>query len=369
MSWSGLCPKFKKNRPITEEEIESHLDVKQPLDILPNHGVSVIKMNSTYLDTVDKFYAWKGQLTAPTLFGAFPIFGGFTIYVLYLIYENTKVIRDDGFDPTTGLLFFIFMFWIVIAACCWISLRECFKWTHYPIRFNRKTRTVYVFRLDGSILKASWDKLHFNLAKGLMGTGDWEIHAHVLSEDKKTVLETFGLAVATEFKDYTLAHWEFIRRYMEEGPEQCYYNPDKGYKLGEVNTSHLTFCNDVDGKRESSKFSHQRIKLNYYGNEWYYYAGYLLIKSLAFSRVLAMKSCKVPQWSAEIEAECPIAADDPYVVTAANNVKMTLSYGELPSQPKEKREQPQKEIKFRADDADNTKSKKKKNPNLPRHRQ
>ena len=82
-----------------------------------------------------------------------------------------------------------------------------------------------------------------------------------------------------------------------------------------------------------------------------------------------MKSCKVPQWSAEVEAECPVDADDPYITTAADNIKITLMYGEVPSQPKNKRDQPPKAIKFRADDADDPKKRKKKNPNLPRHRQ
>lgn len=377
MSWSGLMPKFKKNRPLTEYEIEDKLEIKTRRDDIPNHGVSVIKMNSTYMDTVDKFYAWKGVLTAPTLFGAFPIFGGFIIFITCLTISSLYIdIKGNSEDIIFGFWVFITLLLSGLTFCCWVSLHECFKYTHYPIRFNRQNRMVYVHRLDGSILKASWDKLHFNLARGSMGTGDWEIHAHVLSEDKQTVLETFGFSVATEFKDYTLNYWEFIRRYMEEGPAQCYYDPDKGYKLGEVNTSHLTFCNDVDGKRESPKFSHQRIKLNFYGNVVYYYFSWPFIKLLCFARVLAMKSCKVLQWPEEVEAECPIAPDDPYITTAADNIKITLVYSEVPKYPKElrdlpieQREPPPKAIKFRADDAGDPKKKKKKNPKLPRHRQ
>lgn len=369
MSWLDLLRKFKVNRPLTEKEIKNHLEVKKSLDILPDHGLSVIKMNSTYMDTVDKFYAWKGDLTALTLFAVLPVLGGFIIYISYLTILGLYIdINNDTENIIFIFLSCITVFGAGIAASCWISLKECFKYTHYPIRFNRQNRMVYVFRLDGSILKAPWDTLHFNLTEELMRSRfryffeEWGICAHVLSEDKQTVLETFGLAATTLSKYYTLARWEFIRRYMEEGPKQCYYNPDKDYKLGDINNSHLTFCNDIDGKRESATFNPQRIK-------WYYYACYPLIKLSAFPRLLAMKSCKVPQWPAKIEAECPIAVDDPYIVSAAGNVNFILSYAKAASQAKEKRNQPHKGIKFRADDTDAPKPKKKKKPNLPRYRQ
>lgn len=56
-----------------------------------------------------------------------------------------------------------------------------------------------------------------------------------------------------------------------------------------------------------------------------------------------------------------VTPDAPYITTAANHTKITLTYGELPSQPKDKRDQPPKEIKFSVGDTDD--------PKLPKHRQ
>lgn len=42
----------------------------------------------------------------------------------------------------------------LVAAGIYLFTRDAFTYTHYPIRFNRKNRQVYVFRLNGTVLKA-----------------------------------------------------------------------------------------------------------------------------------------------------------------------------------------------------------------------
>jgi hypothetical protein len=54
MSSMGLIEKFKLNRPLTKQEIADHLPQKQATRSKPFFQLSVIKMNSTFLECVGK---------------------------------------------------------------------------------------------------------------------------------------------------------------------------------------------------------------------------------------------------------------------------------------------------------------------------
>lgn len=109
-----------------------------------------------------------------------------------------------------------------IALFMWFLRKEFFRHTHYPIRFNRNNRMVYVFRLDGTVLAVPWDEVFFTLCPAQM-RGVWEVRGHVLAEDQNTVKETFVLSyygqlsktelactgTKIEESDHVRRHWEF----------------------------------------------------------------------------------------------------------------------------------------------------------------
>ena len=55
--------KYPVDRRITRQECDDQLHQKQHLDIEPAYQLSVIRMNSTYLELVDKYFGWKGFIT------------------------------------------------------------------------------------------------------------------------------------------------------------------------------------------------------------------------------------------------------------------------------------------------------------------
>nr|WP_320130957.1 hypothetical protein [uncultured Holophaga sp.] len=57
-----LC--FPINRPLTEQEIEDHLEQKVPRKVVPDYMGSLIKTNITYMETLDIFFHEKGRMTA-----------------------------------------------------------------------------------------------------------------------------------------------------------------------------------------------------------------------------------------------------------------------------------------------------------------
>ena len=145
MYYSGLLPKFKVNRPLLEEERENHLPTDKALNIEPTSALSVTRVNSTYLEVTDKFYPWKGFFTAISLF--VPIMGALMVFApwqafFFHIYDQVM----DGDDKFLDLFLLSIGSLIGVAVLIlgvWCSRVESFRYTHYPIRLNRKNRKVY----------------------------------------------------------------------------------------------------------------------------------------------------------------------------------------------------------------------------------
>jgi len=295
MSSEGLFTRYPINRLLTGEEIRNRLSQKEPSRSPPHDRLSVIKMNSTFLECCDIYFGKRGKKTAAFL--------GILIIGLYIFQDLilSFLFQHPDIDNDTRPAALLIIFFLVLVFGFILLRHELFKWTHYPIRFNRKTRMVYVFGQDGTVLCESWDKLCFVLSK--CRNGKYEIRAHCLAEDDDTVLETFSLPYESTYSirekvPDIFSQWEFVRRYMEDGPE----------KLVRV----LKFTMNVAEKRETYYDGYQRLG-----------AGlppvlFVLFSPLTFfyaiGRWLSMQSSEIPVWPAEIEAECAIAPDDPYQV-------------------------------------------------------
>ncbi len=330
MELSGLLGKYPVNRSLTAFEREFQLKQKQRLSIVPHYQLSVIKMNSCYLETVDKWYGWKGVVTtiaaiALILIDGFLGWGGVQwilegLGVFPSLLEPT-VLLANGIAMT--LLCLLFSFGLI-----WLLRKESFAYTHYPIRFNREKRMVYVFRTDGTILSISWDELFFTLAN-VGPWNKWEVQGHVLHSDNNTVLETFplsyvGLVRARDIvstakqgapDDPVRAHWEFIRRYMEDGPEEI--------------SKQVQFCMPIDIGRENFRLCFERVFANFAGAPTLLYlAMFPFCLLIGTFRLLAVYSSKVPTWTEEVEASCTVENDDPFAIRGAANGERVAVYPE-----------------------------------------
>jgi hypothetical protein len=89
-----------------------------------------------------------------------------------------------------------------------------------------------------------------------------------------------------------LAHWEYFRRYMEEGPA--------GLPTPEI-------LLPIENRREPFLYGVQRL----WGMFGPFSVVFLPVSTLAgVFRWIAMRLSRLPRWSAEIEAECRVAPDD-----------------------------------------------------------
>jgi hypothetical protein len=304
MDFTGMFLGYKKNRPLTDEERELQLKQKMRLDIEPGHDQCVIRTNSTYLESVDRYYAWRGATAAlGFVLLAMGFFGGIDAI-------HIDVTKNSG--GSLPIVLDVLYYGAICAVGVAIQKTESFTYTHFPIRLNRKNRKVYVFRPgrpNKPILVADWDKLFFTLGRCNRGATDlvpaWDIRGHVLSEDKNTVLDTFAFSVFSTDQNELRSHWEFLRRYMEDGPEDA-------YKRVEV-------CMPLNGQREALKVGASQFLGNFKGSPIVLFLFIPLILLAVPARWLAQQTDRIPVWPEEIERECRIEPNDPYVKDASMN--------------------------------------------------
>jgi hypothetical protein len=316
MEYSGLLPKYVVNRRLSEQERSLQLKQGQRLNIEPLYQLSVISMNSTFLESVDKWFAWKGMLSIVT-FGFLVIFGvGIGGAALDLFLQGIGAVYTEN-DQLETLLYgsgYLVMVAAVIYVLCWILRKESFAYTHYPIRFDRKARMVHVFRTNGSTLSVPWDNVFFTLGE-LKQWKEWEVRGHVLKEDGVTVEETFSLsyigtfdAAASVFNpdrvaadDYLRAHWEFIRRFMEDGPDAV---------IGQVQ-----FCMPISDKKETIGNGFERVCANIASAPaLVYWMLWPFCMLTGIGRIFAMRTSKIPRFPEHVLAGSKVEPNDPYAI-------------------------------------------------------
>ncbi|MBS9439866.1 hypothetical protein EAE91_22760 [Photorhabdus noenieputensis] len=311
MKWNILYNPYKLNRPLTWVEKHDQLCQGKPTKITAKYGLyivdhdTVIRMNSTYMETVDKYYREKGFVSSlhATVFCCFLgmalYFTGETIYLSILngaIKENTLIGFMIMIPATAFFLYFSGRF----------ILKEWFAKTHYPIRFNRKTQMIHVYRFDGTVLSVPWKEVFFTPTIGGGKWPEWSISGHILADDQETVLDTFSLGLSGDL-ELMPGYWEFIRCYMEE---ECL----------QEQADIIALCPPIEKQKESYIFGLQYLMRMGSRLAWLFGLVMLpifLITSVA--RYIAMQTSKMPQWTQEVEEACQVDPDDPINVSAANN--------------------------------------------------
>ncbi len=310
MHYQGIVPlrPFPVGRRLNEQDQAYRLLQGSRIETSePYSDLSVIKLNSTYLELVDKYYLGKGWMTlmANGIAVMMILFG-----LWFLTFGFEKAAAGDSAGAISGALAALLL-WLVSAVGIWLARFEWAYYTHYPIRLNRQTKMVHVFRKDGTVLNIPWDEVFFTLDHDARY---WEIRGHVLKADGETVKETFALGTFSAFNRgeglrKLHAHWEFFRRYMEEGPEAV-----AGYVKQAL---------PINRKRESFRVGYEVLATGYrHPNPILSLIGWIQWPLLALSSVgrwVAMRISRVPEWPEEIEAVNQVALDDPYDIDARIN--------------------------------------------------
>ncbi|WP_219905178.1 DUF6708 domain-containing protein [Pseudothauera lacus] len=305
MEFEGLISSYPANRPLTREEIEDYLPVDRRNDVEPQSQLAAIRANSTFLELTDKFFGAKGQASLVALLVIGISILAMAAALISVVDGIEQASQQEMLDGMAFLAMTTLIFMPLFGAGLWFLLSESFSLTHFPIRFNRRNRMVYVFRTNGSVLCAPWDELFFTLCRQPRGGGLslWEVRAHVLASDGTTVRETFALPFAARrHEPALLSLWEFVRRYMEDGPQDT--------------VPRIARLTPISQQRERFWHGCRRLWSELVGGApMPVMFGLLapLFTPLAITRQFAKWTSRIPVWPAEVEAACEIAADDPYV--------------------------------------------------------
>ncbi|WP_155628972.1 DUF6708 domain-containing protein [Burkholderia stagnalis] len=302
----------KKQRPLTEQDREWCLPINRRAGD-PHASAMVIRMNSTYLELVDGYYSNRGLMSFIGVF-VFSIIAWFTMTIWGLVvcgsYFDPNWDGSDEFEmlATSIGLTVIQVFVLTGFVMFYRKIGEWFGCTHYPIRLNRRTRMVYVFRGDGTVLKASWDDVYFALRVNMQAAGVRTLGiCGLVLKDPKTVEEMFVFGYASTSRENCLRHWEFIRRYMEAGPRAVLNAPGLGLYL------------PIADKRETLYQGWIELVSNDAWNPVFKWVMSPFHVAFFIGRLVNRVTSKVPIWPADVEAECRIEPGDPYVRDSSLN--------------------------------------------------
>lgn len=311
MTYKRTVKTVRAERPLSELDRQWQLPIDQQAE-KPHASDRVIRMNSTYLEMVDGNYEGRGAMSATGLFvlciALWVIFSFWSMAFSDLL--NPHWNRDEILPMLSTTSALTVMSLLPAYGIAWFNRRsgEWFGYTHYPIRFNRKNRMVYVFRGDGTVLEAAWNKIYFTLheAKKLGGI-TWLGISGLVLKDAQTVEEQFTFGYSAISEDNCKRHWEFVRRYMQDGP------------LTVMHAEGFTYCLPIADKKETPYQGWVEL-LSTMGTSTVLRT--VMIPFFAFfliGRMVANATCKVPLWPADVETTCRIDPHDPYARDSSSN--------------------------------------------------
>lgn len=284
------------------------LDKNHTYDVPLYPQRTVVQFSSTYMELTGRQDRIRGDVTSWGLF-----FFSLVSYGIYGMGAIYFMILPNSLPLSLIIICFILILLAILTHVLPLITTELFTYTYLPIRFNRKTRKVYVRQANRRVEIFDWDELKFYMATTYKDGGD--IRGIILADDGVTIKKMFSLPfVYLSASDYLIYHFEFVRRYMEGDDQQ----------LAEVKNA-IRYIHPVHKKRETPLVSFQRAfidLLNPFDNLEYPKQAFepdigtaaILIPTWIryLGRLLSINTSITPKFSPEIEAEFQIDPNDPY---------------------------------------------------------
>ena len=302
----GRFPKFKVNRKLTEAECNTHLNQDTPVDNQVHFQFSAnscaefmttIKMNSSYLEVVDRLYVRRGTY----------MFGGAVFLWLALFVTALAIVIPNN----SPMIYYVPLVGTVLSVTYGLAYfflkQEMFNWTHNPIRFDRRNRMVYAFLYHKKmVVTVPWEKVVFCLGSNKdYKHEEFDIRGHVMADDGQggvNVIATFALGHITNDRYELIRYWDFICIYMGRGPEEL------------VDT--FRFCLPIADRKEPLVWG---INNDIRQLGPLFYVMFPISVLCVVGRFLAMLTSRIPVWPDWVEEHCHIDPNDPYVRDASTN--------------------------------------------------
>lgn len=281
-----------------------------------NHNFSFVKMNSNFIELINKDYIWKGKLLIFLLtlgFGSLFLFL-FLFKLVFIDYGEFDIVIYFGAFIVCGGFFYIFltMFFPFFKY-------DFLKNIYTPIVVNRKNNKLFYLGGDNKLIELNLDEIYFDVFKtqGIAGLPIYELHGYKIEND--IIVEDIQIGAPSFFKDNIEGLLGFIKTYVEQGPQPLYFL--HGVNEPEIDgLKKLTYCYDIYDKRESFKQSWETVYVNHFQTPLLsiFFAIPELIRFIGRRLTLIFSEKSV--WSEELKQRNTIDEDELYIVTAKDNL-------------------------------------------------
>lgn len=285
--YTGWMREFPQGGFLSPQENASRFSPKVEQDVAPDERASLVHFNSTYVDLIDRRFRLRGMVsTTMVLLGTIGLFllGFFLLFTLVI-----PNLEGDFWD---------WVMYAMVAVCVvgapvlfWhTTLKyEFFTYVWYPTRFNRRNRMVYFFTggKEGAV-RVPWDDAVFYIGRGT--TQDFLRDLRCSIVDDRVVKRTFAVGHYFDDEQKIKGIWEFVRRYMENGPEAVVDSIDDRQMNLSVKPSWRNCYLFVVASLGPAMLGARFVLMP-------------LLLPLVLCRWLVLKSCRMPVWPQWVEDE------------------------------------------------------------------
>ncbi|MEK7739544.1 MAG: hypothetical protein AAB326_05885, partial [Pseudomonadota bacterium] len=155
-------------------------------------------------------------------------------------------------------------------------------------------------------------------SQGVVGLPLYELHAYIL--DGEVIKHDIQLGTPNIHKDHIEGFLLFIKTYVEQGPEPLYYRKGIDDPEQEV-LSKLTYCYDIQEKNEPFSQSWQTVFINHFQTPLFAFFFAIPEFFRFFGRRITVVFSKPFYWSEQLKKDNSVDENDPYIVTAKDNLK------------------------------------------------
>jgi hypothetical protein len=241
-------------------------------------------------------------------------------------YLSQHIFLKDGVEDevfvihTSAIIVICSALYIFITMFISFLKFDFLKPLYLPVVINRQKKTMTVCSDGNNTTQFLLNDLYFDIvhSQGVVGLPLYELHAYIL--DGEVIKHDIQLGTPNIHKDYIEGFLLFIKTYAEQGPEPLYYrkgidDPEQDYK------SKLTYCYDIQEKKESFKQSWQTVFINHFQTPLYALIFALPEFVRFFGRRITVVFSKPFYWSEQLKKDNSVDENDPYIVTAKDNLK------------------------------------------------
>ena len=286
ISWNA---RVKADRTITDDEKLDLLPKQRNDYVEATDRGSLLQFNSTYTEYVDPRFFIRGSLASLGALGGV-LFSLYCVFVInyYAFPSNDYFVKSVAIISTCIAFLFMLLFFLSVIKY------DFFTYTAYPVRFNRKNRKIYVFRppKEGGVQVFSWDEVNFYINR-VKNHPHRHLIGHVMDGD--FIKFSFVVGMAHVEDEVIKELWEFVYRYMEEGPKSV-KPPFIAMTITPSIVNHY-------------RMSYTRAAIT---NYFFVVLFFPIIGPLIALRWIIFKTCKSPVWPEWVEVECVVAANDPH---------------------------------------------------------